>query len=285
MDILASDLPRLAAFIPAPPFRDVSLGPLDIRMYALSILAGVAAAVWLTAVRWKARGGEVDVVLECALWSVLAGLVGGRLYHVITSYDQLGDEWYAPFAVWEGGLGIWGAVFLGVLVGALYVRSRGVNVAEFMDVAAPGILLAQGIGRMGNWFNQELYGGPTSLPWALEVDEDERPFRYLDDETFHPVFAYEMVWNFIGVGVLLFIERRFRIRPPGIFCLYVAWYSAGRLMWEQLRVDPSNAFLGQRLNFWVALTLFVGALAVFAYVQRRGDPAGGTGSPRASRAA
>jgi prolipoprotein diacylglyceryl transferase len=266
-----STLSRLAAAIPAPALREVGVGPLDIRLYALSILAGIAAATWLTAVRWRARGGDIDVVLECALYSVLAGLVGGRLYHVITSPDQLGDEWYAPFAVWEGGLGIWGAVALGVFAGALYVRARGVSVTEFMDVAAPGILLAQGIGRLGNYFNQELYGSPTGLPWGLEVDEDRRPFRYADEETFHPTFLYEMLWNFIGVGLLLWVERRFRIRPPGLFCLYVAWYSAGRLIWEQLRVDPSNEFLGQRLNFYVALVLFLGAIACFVWFQRRGE--------------
>jgi prolipoprotein diacylglyceryl transferase len=266
-----STLPRLAATIPAPGLRDIGVGPLDIRLYALSILVGIAAATWLTAVRWRARGGDVDVVLECALYSVLAGLIGGRLYHVITSPDQLGDEWYAPFAVWEGGLGIWGAVALGVFAGALYVRARGVSVTEFMDVAAPGILLAQGIGRMGNYFNQELYGSPTGLPWALEVDEDRRPFAYADEETFHPTFLYEMLWNFAGVALLLLIERRFKIRAPGLFCLYVAWYSAGRLIWEQLRVDPSNEFLGQRVNFYVALVLFLGAVAFFVYFQRRGN--------------
>ncbi len=256
--------------------RDLALGPLDIRLYALSILLGIAAATWLTAVRWRARGGDLDLVLECALYSVLAGIIGGRLYHVITSWDQLGDEWWAPFAIWEGGLGIWGAIALGVAVGALYVRSRGESVTAFMDAAAPGILLAQGIGRMGNYFNQELFGTPTSLPWALEVDPDRRPFRYAEDETFHPVFLYEMSWNFVGVALLLFVERRWRIRAPGLFCLYVAWYSAGRLIWEQFRVDPSNEFLGQRLNFYVALALLAGAIAVFVWLQRRPAPPRGT---------
>ena len=157
-DILAS--------IPAPSVRDLELGPLDIRLYALCLLAGVVVATWVTMIRWKEQGGDSDLVLEVALWSVLFGLIGGRLYHVITSWDQLGDEWYAPFAIWEGGLGIWGGVALGVVAGAYVTHRRGASVLAMMDAAAPGILIAQGIGRLGNYFNQELFGGPTDLPWG-----------------------------------------------------------------------------------------------------------------------
>ena len=261
-----------AASIPAPPIREIELGPLEIRLYALCILAGIAVATALTMARWKARGGDPELVFEAALWGVLGGLVGGRLYHVVTSWDQLGDEWYAPFAIWEGGLGIWGAILVGVLAGALVVRLRGASVAGFMDAAAPGILIAQGIGRLGNYFNQELFGGPTDLPWGLEVDLQERPEGYLDVATFHPTFLYEMVWNLAAALLLIWIGRRFRVRAPGIFALYVALYCAGRVIWEQLRIDPSQEFYGQRLNFYVAAALLAAAVAVFLVVQLRSAP-------------
>ncbi len=260
------------ASIPAPSVRDLELGPLDIRLYALCLLAGVVVATWLTMRRWKAQGGDPDLVLEVALWSVLFGLIGARIYHVITSWDEVGDEWYAPFAIWEGGLGIWGGVALGVAAGAYVTHRRGASVLAMMDAAAPGILIAQGIGRLGNYFNQELFGGPTDLPWGLEVNPAERPDAYPDDPAFHPTFFYEMLWNFAGAAVLIWAGKRFRIRPPGVFCLYVAIYSLGRIFWEQLRVNPSSEFLGQRLNFYVALVLFVGAIAVFVWSQRR-EPA------------
>ena len=273
----------LAASIPAPSIRDVSLGPLDIRLYALCLLAGVVVATWLTMRRWRAMGGDPDLVLEVALWSVLGGLVGGRLYHAITSSDQLGDEWYAPIAIWEGGLGIWGAVLLGVLAGAYVTHRRGASVFAMMDAAAPGILIAQGIGRLGNYFNQELFGGPTDLPWGLEVDPDRRPDAYPDNPTFHPTFLYEMLWNFGGAALIIWAGKRFRLRPPGVFCLYVAVYSLGRLFWEQLRVDPSRMFLGQRINFYVALVLFLAAIAAFVWSQRREPAEPRTAAPRVPR--
>ena len=261
----------LAASIPAPSVRQISLGPFDIRLYALSLLAGVAVATWLTMRRWTARGGDADLVFEVALWSVLAGIIGGRLYHVITSWDQLGDEWYAPFAVWEGGLGIWGGVLAGVLTGAYITHRRGESVFAMMDAAAPGILIAQGIGRLGNYFNQELFGGPTDLPWGLEVTPGYRPEGDELNLTYHPTFLYEMLWNFAGAALIIWIGHRFRIKAPGLFCLYVAIYSLGRIFWEQLRVDPSHMFLGQRLNFYVALTLLIGASIAFVWSQRRED--------------
>ena len=226
------------ASIPAPSVRDLELGPLDIRLYALCILAGVVVATWLTMRRWKEQGGDPDLVLEVALWSVLFGLIGARLYHVITSSEEIGDEWYSPIAIWEGGLGIWGGVALGVAAGAYVTHRRGASVLAMMDAAAPGILIAQGIGRLGNYFNQELFGGPTDLPWGLEVDPDRRPDAYPDNPTFHPTFLYEMLWNFAGAALIIWAGRRFRIRPPGVFCLYVAVYSLGRLFWEAAARRP-----------------------------------------------
>lgn len=273
----------VTASIPAPSVRDIELGRLDIRLYALCLLAGVVVASWLTMRRWKEQGGDPDLVLEVTLWSVLGGLVGGRLYHVATSSEEIGDEWYSPFAIWEGGLGIWGGVAAGVLVGAYVTHRRGASVLAMMDAAAPGILIAQGIGRLGNYFNQELFGSPTDLPWGLEVDPVERPGAYPDNATFHPTFLYEMLWNFAGAALIIWAGKRFRLRPPGVFCLYVAVYSLGRIFWEQLRVDPSREFLGQRLNFYVALALFIGAIAFFIWSQRRAPaepPAAAPGVPR-----
>jgi len=262
----------LAATIPAPSIRQIELGPLEIRLYALCILAGIVVATVLTMARWRARGGDNELVFEVALWSVLAGLVGGRLYHVVTSWDQLGDEWYAPLAIWEGGLGIWGAILFGVLAGALVVRLKGASVAGFMDAAAPGILIAQAIGRLGNYFNQELFGGPTDLPWGLEVGLQYRPDGDLDVTTFHPTFLYEMVWNLAAALLLILIGRRFRVRAPGIFALYVAFYCAGRIIWEQLRVDPSQEFYGQRLNFYVSVALLATAVVAFLVIHLRRAP-------------
>jgi len=258
-----------AAIIPAPTVSTIDVGPLTIHLYALCLLLGAVVAYFITKRRWAAVGGDPNLVLEVALWSGLAGIVGARAYHVITSRDQLGDEWYAPFAIWEGGLGIWGGIAAGAVAGALVVRYRGADVGLMMDAAAPALLVAQGIGRLGNYFNQELYGSPTSVWWGLQVDPTRRPDALAGTATFHPTFLYEMLWNFAGAALLVWLGRRFRIAPPGLFCLYVAIYSAGRLVWEQFRIDPSLQILGQRLNFYVALALFTGSLCAFAWSQRR----------------
>jgi prolipoprotein diacylglyceryl transferase len=257
----------------------IEIGPLTLRAYGIMLLLGILAATWLTG-RRAVRAGDCDwdFVFKLAMWGVAGGVVGARLYHVATSWDEVPDEWWGFLAVWKGGLGIWGGIAGGVLAGVVVVRRAGKSVFRFMDFVAPALLLAQFVGRLGNYFNQELFGGPTSLPWGLEIDLENRPDAYLDEATFHPTFLYEMLWNGIGVLLVLWAERLFRIRPPGIFCLYVAWYSLGRLAWEeQIRVDPSAEVLGMRLNFWVALGLFVAALAAFAWAQRRrgsgGEPA------------
>ena len=262
----------LLADIPAPALRELELGPLTIRLYALTMLAGIAVGMWLTVKRWVAQDGDPDVVYEVTLWAVAAGLIGGRAYHVVTSWDEVTKEWWGPFAIWEGGLGIWGAIALAGLVGGIVAKRRGASVTRLLDAAAPGLLIGQGIGRLGNYFNQELFGEPTDVPWALQVDPGERPSGFAEFDTFHPVFLYEMLWNFALAGLLIWIGYRFRIRPPGLFALYVAGYSLGRLFWEQLRIDPSNELLGQRLNFYVALILMVGAIAYFVWNQRRTDP-------------
>ena len=262
-----SHTPIVAASIPSPPNRWFDVGPLQVHYYALFIILGIAAAIWLTYRRWTARGGNGDLVYEVALWSVIAGLIGGRLYFDITTPGQMGHQWYAPVAVWQGGLGIWGAVFVGVLTGAFVVRRRGASVTQFMDAAAPGLPLASGIGRLGNWFNQELFGGPTSLPWGLRIDPQYRPARYANATTFQPTFLYELIWDLGLAGLLLWLDRHYRIRPPALFALYVCLYCVIRVWMEQLRVDPATIILGERLNFWVGLVGVIGGGAAFVYFQ------------------
>ena len=268
----------VTASIPSPPSRWFHVGPLIIHYYALFIILGVVAAIWITYRRWAAQGGNPDLVFEVALWSVIAGLIGGRLYFDITTPDQMGSQWYAPVAVWQGGLGIWGAVLFGALVGAFVVRRRGASVTAFMDAAAPGLPLASGIGRLGNWFNQELFGGPTSLPWGLRIDAAYRPTAYARYATFQPTFLYEMIWDIALAVFLLVLSARVRIRPPGLFCLYVCLYCLIRLLLELLRVDPATIILGERLNFWVALVGIIGGGAAFVYVQWV-RPARGSAAP------
>ena len=271
----------LFASIPSPDRAALELGPLSIHAYGLMLLLGIAACIWLTAVRWRRAGGDPDLVFQVAVWGVAAGIVGARAYHVATSWDEVPDEWWGVFAVWEGGLGVWGGIALGTLVGAFVVRRSGESVRRFLDAVAPGLLLAQAIGRWGNWWNQELFGKPSEQPWALEIDPEHRPAQYVDDATFHPTFLYEFLWNLLGVGVLLLVARRFRIKPPGLFALYVAYYTLGRFFIELLRVDPSHEFAGLRLNAWVASVLFVASTAFFVWWQfLRGRRTEGPKAPR-----
>ena len=257
----------MLAFIPSPSSGVVHAGPLTIHMYGLMLLLAIAACVWLTGRRWVARGGDWDLIFRCTVWGVAAGIVGARLYHDITSWNEVPNHWWGPFAVWEGGLGVWGGIGLGVAVGAVIVHRSGNSVRVMMDCIAPGLLLAQGIGRLGNWWNQELFGKPTSLPWGLKIDQIHRPLGYETYATFHPTFLYELLWDFAGVAVLLLVDRRFKIRPPALFALYISIYTSFRMLEETLRIDPSHHFLGMRLNFWVSLVLFVGSTAFFVWWQ------------------
>lgn len=252
----------LLASIPSPASGDFELGPLTFHIYGLILLCGILAATLLTGVRWKRWGGEWDLVLRVALWGVLGGVVGARAYHVLTSWQEIPDpKWAGVFELWRGGLGIWGAVAAGVVVGSLVVRRAGADVFRFWDAVAPGLLLAQGIGRLGNYVNQELFGKPTDLPWALRIDPENRPDEYLQFATFQPTFLYELLWNLAGVLVLLWVGSHMRLRAPGLFCLYVAWYSFGRFFEELLRIDPAHQLFGLRLNAYVAAVLFVVACA------------------------
>ena len=257
----------LLASIPSPSSGTLELGPLTIHMYGLMLLAGIAACIYITGRRWVARGGDWDLIFRLAVWGVAAGIVGARLYHLVTSWDDVPDEWWGPFAIWKGGLGVWGGIGLGVIVGAIVAKRDGADVRVLLDCVAPGLLVAQAIGRLGNWWNQELFGRPTDLPWGLEIDPVNRPDDYLADATFHPTFLYEGLWNLLGAGALLLVERRFRIRPPGIFALYVAIYCFGRFWIELLRVDPAHELVGVRINAWVAAVGFLLAVAWFVWIQ------------------
>ena len=212
------------ASIPSPSSGVVDVGPLHIHMYGLMLLLAIAAALGLTGLRWVRLGGDWDLVVRVTVWGVAFGIIGARAYHDITSWDEVPDHWWGPFAVWEGGLGVWGGILLGTLAGAFVIRRAGQSVRLFADAAAPGILVAQGIGRWGNWFNQELFGKPTNLPWGLEIDPAHRPAGYFDHDLFHPTFLYEFIYDLAMAGVLIWIGSRFRIKPPGLFSLYVSVY-------------------------------------------------------------
>jgi prolipoprotein diacylglyceryl transferase len=266
--------------IPSPSFNGIHVGPLDIRIYGLMYVLALLAAIAITARRWEAQGGSRALVYDVALWGFPAGIVGGRLYFLATSWNEVPDHWWGPLAVWKGGLGIWGGIALGVAVGIWRLRRAGADVPVFLDAAAPALLVAQSLGRVGNYFNQELFGRPTSLPWGLEIDPAHRPDRYLTSPTFHPTFLYEIIWNLALAAFLVWLGHRGRVRPPGLFALYVAGYSAFRIFEELLRVDPAHHILGLRLNFFIAIALTVAGLAWFARLALRSRrPAGMRGGP------
>ena len=256
----------LLASIPSPDQGVWRLGPLPLRAYALCILAGIVVAIWLGERRWVARGGRPGTVADIAVWSVPFGVVGGRLYHVLSSPDAYfgpGGNPADALRVWEGGLGIWGAVFLGGVgawIGARRHRPGPIPLPAFADAVAPGVALAQAIGRFGNWFNQELFGRPTNLPWGLEIDLPYRPDGYEGFATFHPAFLYEALWN-VGVALLvIWADRRFRLGHGRAFALYVAAYTLGRFWIEALRIDDAEQILGLRLNLWTSGLVLLGAL-------------------------
>jgi prolipoprotein diacylglyceryl transferase len=268
----------LLASIPSPGHSTIDLGPLAIHFYGLMLLVAIAAAMWLTGVRYVRRGGNWDLIFQVTVWGVLAGVVGARLYHDATSWNEVSQihHWWAPFAVWRGGLGIYGGILFGVAAGAFIVHRAGESIPKMMEIVAPGLLLAQAVGRWGNWWNQELFGKPTSLPWGLHIDLVNRPAGYERFSTFHPTFLYESLLALAGVGLLLLLERRFRFRPPALFSLYVAYYALVRFFMELLRIDPAHHFAGLRLNAWVSIFVFVCAWSFFVWwqlVRGRGVPA------------
>ncbi|MCX5386399.1 prolipoprotein diacylglyceryl transferase [Streptomyces sp. NBC_00083] len=259
------------AYLPSPSQGVWHLGPIPVRAYALCIIAGVFAGVWLTRRRWAARGGNPDDISDIAVWAVPFGLLGGRLYHVITDpelYFTAGHQPIRALYIWDGGLGIPGAVALGAVGAWLGCRRRGITLAEFADAAAPGLVLAQAMGRWGNYFNQELYGRATSLPWKLLIDPAHRPEGSADVAFYHPTFLYESLWDLGAMALLLWLDRRYGLRRGRLFACYVVVYTAGRAWIEALRIDHANTFLGLRLNDWVSVALFLGAVAYLLATRR-----------------
>jgi prolipoprotein diacylglyceryl transferase len=259
------------AYISSPSSNGFHVFGLFFHAYGIAYVFAVMAAILVGRVRWKAAGGDPDLPAEVALYGFPAGLVGGRIYFLITTPSQVSDHWWGPFAIWQGGLGIWGGIAGGVAGGLYLLRKRLAwpDVLRFMDATAPGLLVAQSIGRIGNYFNQELFGKPSTLPWALKIDPSHRPAHYTQYATFQPTFLYEIIWNLSLAVFLVWLGRHRKIKAPGLFALYVTGYSAFRIIEENLRIDYSVHIVGMRLNFWIALLGTLAGLAWFASIQWR----------------
>ena len=257
----------ILAYLPSPSTGVWQVGPFPVRAYALAIILGIVAAVIIGERRWVARGGTKGLVTDVATLAVPGGIVGARIYHVVTSPERYLEEPIAALYIWQGGLGIPGGIAGGFLVSYLVLRRRGVAKGAFADAVAPGVAVAQAIGRLGNWFNQELFGRPTTLPWGLRIDSDN-PDAIPGAEAYHPTFLYELLWNLGVAGVVIWADRRFRLGGGRAFALYVALYATGRIWIESLRIDEANTLLGLRLNVLVMAVVLVGALAYL--VLRRG---------------
>ena len=262
--------------IPSPSVSYIDLGPLRIHFYALCIIAGIIVAVLLTNYRLTKRGAENWIVIDIALLAVPLAIIGARIYHVVTHpgfYFGEGTDIWAVFRIWEGGIAIYGALIGGAVGAWLGCRWTGIRFWSFADALAPGLIIAQAMGRLGNWFNHELFGLPTDLPWGLEIESTNPAFPpgLAPGTLFHPTFLYEMIWNLLGAAVLLWAGRRFALQWGRLFGLYLIWYSAGRIVWESIRIDPSEIFLGIRTNVWAAIFGVVIGLAIMI-VQRRRHP-------------
>ncbi len=256
--------------IPSPGSDSLEIGSLDLRAYGLMIALGVLAAAWLFHRRFTERGHSSDLASSVTVWAVIAGLVGARIYHVITDWKTYEGNWGEAWQIWEGGLGIPGAVITAAAVMWVYARQKGIPMSDIADSMAPALPLGQAIGRWGNWFNQELFGRPTDLPWALEIDPGPASRAgYPNDDTFHPTFLYECIWNLALVGVLLWVGKRFSLKPGRLFGLYVLGYALGRLWIETIRVDFASELAGVRVNIWVMLALIIGSVTYLLW--GRGD--------------
>ncbi|MEY3935285.1 MAG: hypothetical protein RI901_715 [Actinomycetota bacterium] len=265
--------------IPSPSLSSFSVGPLTIHIYALCIITGIAAAIWIGRKRYANLGGNPDDVSEVAIWAVPFGIIGGRIYHVITSPSQYFGSNGNPIdalRIWEGGLGIWGAISLGAVGAYLYFRTHktSLNFRQLLDSLAPGVIVAQAIGRIGNYFNQEVFGKPTELPWGLEIDSVNRPNGFESYSTFHPTFLYELVWCLVVAVLLIKLPgflKKITARQGDVFALYILGYTAGRVWIETLRIDEANLILGLRLNIWVSFIVLITACAYLIASKRRGN--------------
>ena len=269
----------MVLLIPSPSVSALSIGPLTIRLYALCIITGIAVAIWIGRRRYSNLGGNPDDVSEVAIWAVPFGIIGGRIYHVISSPQQYFGANGNPadaLRIWQGGLGIWGAISLGAVGAYIYFKTHKTTLsfAKLLDSLAPGVIIAQAIGRIGNYFNQEVFGKPTTLPWAIEIEAKNRPDGYEAITTFHPTFFYELLWCLFIAYLLIKLPGFLKsvARNSGdIFALYVAGYTAGRLWIEALRIDEANYILGLRLNIWVSIIVFTAAVIYLYRSHRRGN--------------
>ncbi len=267
----------LGSYIPSPPISGFHIGPAFIHFYGLMYVIAIAVAIYITRRRWAAVGGKPDLVYDVAVWAVPAGLIGARLYFDVTTPFDITPKhvWWGPLAIWNGGLGVWGGIAVGALVGAWRVHRAGASVSVFMDAIAPALLVAQAIGRIGNYFDQQLFGKPSTLPWALEISRAARlsggiPAADLRFSTFQPSFLYEMIFDLAWAAFLVWLGHHRKVKPPGLFALYVAGYSGYRIFEETIRIDSSAYFLGLRLNFFVALVVTLAGLVWFVLSQRLG---------------
>jgi prolipoprotein diacylglyceryl transferase len=260
---------RVVAYIPSPPVNGISIGPLRLHLYGFMIAIAIAAAVAIAQRRWEAVGGKPGVMSTLAVWGVPGGLIGARLYSVLTSYQQdtHGDFWRV-FAIWDGGLGIWGGVVGGVALGLVGARRKGLRTAPLLDCVAPAFAVAQAIGRLGNYFNQELYGRPSGLPWALKIDD---PAGYPPGTTFQPTFLYELLWDLGTFALLVWVAGRFRLKRGYLFAVYAMAYTVGRFWIEYLRVDPAHKYGPFRLNDYTSMVVFAVA-AVLLVTRGRARP-------------
>ncbi len=257
------------AYIPSPKNGIVHIGPVPLHAYGLMLALGVLAAAYVAEKRWVARGGDSKEIGQIAVPVVISGIIGARVYHLFTGYSWSEHGLTGTFQIWKGGLSIWGAVAGGLIAGIVLADTCHLDVLVLMDVIAPGVVLAQAIGRWGNYFNQELFGRPSGLPWALEIDPSHRPAGYANDETFHPTFLYESLWCLFVFGFLIWAERRFRFRRGQTFALYVAMYTFGRIWFEALRVDDATRIFGIRFNLLLSIVLCAGSTIWFVWLGRR----------------
>ena len=269
---------RFITYLPSPSTNGISVGRLRLHLYGLLIAIGVAAAAWMAQRRWEARGGEPGTMARLAVWAVPAGLIGARLYSVITSWQaDTGGKWYRAFEIWQGGLGIWGGIAVGVPVGLVAARRYQLDWRAALDSAAPALALAQAVGRWGNYFNQELYGSPSRLPWAVKIAHPVHCSSVTacaayppGVTTFQPTFLYESLWDLACVALIILAERHLPIRKGYLFYVYAAVYTVGRFVTEHLRVDEAHRYLGLRLNDWTSIVVFAAALAILATRGRAG---------------
>ncbi|HEY3811005.1 MAG TPA: prolipoprotein diacylglyceryl transferase [Acidimicrobiales bacterium] len=260
----------LPAYLPSPSTNGLSIGPVRLHVYGLLIAAGIAAAVWLSQRRWERIGGRPGTMAALAVWGVPGGLIGARVYSLVTSWGvDTNGHWYRAFAIWQGGLGIWGGVVGGVALGAVGARRHHLPLRPLVDCVAPAFALGQAIGRWGNYFNQELYGRPSKLPWAVKIDNPTAP--YLPHSTFQPTFLYECIWDLAVLGLVIWVERRFRIRRGYLIAAYAAFYTFGRFWTEYLRIDNAHRFWGLRLNDWTSIIVFVVA-SIVLFTRGRAAP-------------